>query len=202
MVGAIAWILLWAMLIALAALALLVALPVRLFIHAQTGKPSQFVARVGVLGGIVPAITLVGRDPKGASEAKTRRKAEKKAKKKAEKRQRKPAGAASHGPPAKAWLRGVPQLLGDLLGEIHIENFQAQLIFGFEDPSDTGAMFGFLTPWMYGLASQGQISLQAQPDFGQARLDGVVDATIEVTPGKLIRPILVFVWSAFGRSAR
>lgn len=201
MVGAIAWTVLWVVLIALAALALLVALPVRLFVHAQTGEPSQFVARVGLLGGAVPAITLTDHDRKDASETKKRKKAEKKAKKKAEKR-RKHAGAASQGPPAKAWLQGLPQLLCDLFREIHIERLQAQLIFGFEDPSDTGAMFGLLTPWMYGLSALGQISLLAQPDFGQARLDGVLDATIEVTPGKLIKPVVAYVWSIYGHSAR
>lgn len=202
MLGAIAWIVLWAVLIALAALALLLALPVRLTIHAQSGAPSQLVARVNVLGGAVPAITLVDRDPKTVSEARKRKKTEKKAKKKAEKQRKKQAGETSHGPPVRAWLRGLPRLLCDLLGEVHFERLQAQLIFGFEDPSDTGVLFGYLAPWMYGLAPATGINLQAQPDFAQARLEGVLDATIKVTPGKLIKPIMVYVWSAFGRSAR
>ena len=77
MVGAIAWTVLWVVLIALAALALLVALPVRLFVHAQTGKPSQFVARVGLLGGAVPAITLTGHDRKDASDQEAEKSREK-----------------------------------------------------------------------------------------------------------------------------
>lgn len=193
MMSILAWIFLWAVLIILAVSALLLALPVRITICARSAPSWRFVVRAGLLGGIVPVIPIVDSDRPGVSDAKKQKKAEIRARKKQGRR----AGGRITGPSAQVWLRGIPALLGDLLAEIHFEQLNVQAIFGFEDPSDTGTVFGLLTPWIYGLPPHARISLQAQPDFGQVRLDGRADAAIRVTPARLALPFMSYVWTAF-----
>lgn len=197
MVSILAWIVLWAVLITLAVSALFLALPVRITICARSAPSRRFVVHVGLLGGIVPVISVVDSDRPGMSDAKKQKKAESRARRKARKKQGGRAGGRIMKPSVQVWLRGIPALLGDLLAEIHFEQLEVQAIFGLEDPGDTGTVFGLLTPWMYGLPPHGRISLQAQPDFGQVRLDGRVDAAIRFIPARLVLPFMSYVWTAF-----
>ncbi len=190
MLAVIGWGVLAVLLLSLALAVALVMLPIRVVALARSAPDRALMVRVAPLAGAVPAIAVV--DSKRPAKPKDKEKREqKKAKREARKKR------AGVGPSARDWLRGVPTLLGELLLAIRFGHLRAEIDFGFDDPSDTGAVFGLLTPFLYGCPPVTGIALIARPDFGRARLEGHVEAALDVTPAKLIAPFVRYGWSVF-----
>ncbi|MFN3171600.1 MAG: DUF2953 domain-containing protein [Hyphomicrobiales bacterium] len=181
---------LWAMLGAVVLCLVVLALPVRVAVRAQTTPKKKALVELGLLGGVLPSFTIVDSSRKDAS--KDKQKADKRARKRAKKRDPKSGGSWRS---VQVWIGGVPALLGDLLNLFHVEHLHAEADFGFDDPCDTGVVFGLLTPVLYGLPSNGVIGVQARPDFSQARLEGRFDATVRLIPLQLVAPIVRYLKS-------
>ncbi len=173
---------LW-VLVALAVVILAVlSLPVRLIAHAESEPKLLLSVKASLANGLVPAF------PVYRSDAPSEKEKEKKAKKKSDKAKKR-AGKSGR---KLDWLRAIPRLFADLKKEIAIEHFQAHAIVGLSDPADTGALFGQLAPWRYGLGNWIGCHLELQPDFARARLAGRLDLTVKVTPIRLLPPLIRF----------
>lgn len=187
---------LWTMLGAVVLCLVVLALPVRVAVRAQTTPKKRALVELGLLGGVLPSFTIVDSSRKDASKLKDRtnekQKADKRARKRAKKRDPKHGGSWRS---VQVWIGGVPALLGDLLNVFHVEHLHAEADFGFHDPCDTGVVFGLLTPVLYALPSNGVIGVQARPDFSQARLEGRFDATVRLIPLQLVAPIIRYLKS-------
>lgn len=97
--------------------------------------------------------------------------------------------------------RAAPGLVGGLLRQFRILRIEAEADFGFDDPADTGAVYGLLAPFAFGLPPGTRSSVVLRPDFETPRLSGRIDATVEVTPIRLLPPALRFAWRSFGPAA-
>jgi hypothetical protein len=94
--------------------------------------------------------------------------------------------------------RAVPRLLGDLLGHLRVDRIDAVCEFGFDDPCDTGVVFGLLSPLAHIVPSVSPAHVELRPVFEVACLSGDIDATVRVTPVRLIPPAVRFAWRALG----
>ncbi|MBO6673942.1 MAG: DUF2953 domain-containing protein [Rhizobiales bacterium] len=173
---------LWVLVALAAAILVIVSLPVHLIAHAESEPHLLLTVRASLGNGLVPAFPVYRSD--APSEKKKAKKAKRK-RDKATKREDKPGRKLD-------WMRAIPNLLKDLKKEIAIEHFRAHAIVGLGDPADTGALFGQLAPWRYGLGNWTGCHLELQPDFDQARLAGQLDLTVKVTPIRLLPPLVRF----------
>lgn len=179
--------LLLALLLAILALA---ALPVRFAMTGEIGTAARLRFTIGLLDGAIPALTVYDSAKPG------KRRKEKPRKKKTDK-------DAKH---RKVWkgkgsarMAGeVPTLLRGLLRQVELEEFRFNGRFGTGDPADTGAVFGVLSPILYGFPARRRVSIALEPDFNEACLDGRLRAALRITPITLLPPILRFAWRAFG----
>ncbi|MEQ8658759.1 MAG: DUF2953 domain-containing protein [Hyphomicrobiales bacterium] len=165
---------------------LVLCLPVRFLAHAQTEPHMSLSVRVSLLDGLIPAFPVFdsGESSREKKKAEKKNKAEKKATKRKQ---------SSTKPKQKfAWARATPALINDLRQEVIVERFHACAVFGLADPADTGALFGQLSPWMYGLTGWTHVRLDLRPNFEHACLDGQVDAAVKVTPIRLLPPLVRF----------
>jgi hypothetical protein len=167
------WLVLWVFAALLALLVAALSLPVRIRVNAQS-SPRRILVDTIWLGGLTPPIRVIDSDRRSAGR-KTK------------------ARTKSRGlrwkPP-----RGIPALIGDVLGKFKITQLRAEGEFGFDDPADTGAVFGMLTPLIYGGPQVAGVSVDLRPVFGGRRLAGSLSAAVEVTPAALIPPALRFAW--------
>lgn len=166
----------------LAALAMVLMSPVRLLLCAQSEPHFQLVVRASILGGLVPVISLFDSDHKKPNEKP-------KPKKKTTRQQHR-----KNVKPRLAWAGALPKLLVSLWQALTIEHAAVQAVFGLDDPADTGALFGRLTPWIYGLPPTMHAQLDLQPDFSRTRLTGNLDAAVRFTPIRLVPIVLRFGW--------
>ncbi len=170
-----------ALLLAISALAVL---PVRFAMTGEIGAAARLRLTIGLLGGAIPALTLY-------DSAKPGKPREKKTQKEPKRRK----GWRGKG---SARMAGeVPALLRGLLRQIELEEFRLSGRFGTGDPADTGAVFGMVSPLLYGLPTR-RVSIALKPDFDEACLDGRLRAALRITPITLLPPILRFAWRAFG----
>lgn len=89
-------------------------------------------------------------------------------------------------------------LVKELLKHLHFKRAVIIAEFGFDDPAETGQVYGALLPIMYSVNSPAGFKLVAQPQFDHRCLKGEADVHIHVTPVSLVIPILGFVWQTFG----
>jgi hypothetical protein len=93
-----------------------------------------------------------------------------------------PAGDGPDQSPSKQDRRGVrwqsrvvlsatTRFVADLIRACRVEEVHADLDFGFDDPADTGQVFGLLAPWAYGLNGVAPDALHIRPDFQNTRFD-------------------------------
>ena len=94
--------------------------------------------------------------------------------------------------------RGLPGRVGRLglalLRQVKLEEFHARTAFGFDNPADTGVVYGLLSPILM-LATARGLNLECRPMFEEAGLRGAVSATVHVRPLSVVGPLGAFVLS-------
>lgn len=174
----------WGLLLLLLSVVLLVALPMRVALNGELGEVRRLRVTLGLLGGVVPSIALYDSD-------KPKRPRKNKEKKKAQRRKLLKGGGSL------GMATEFPTLLRELLQRVHLEKLHLRGRFGLGDPADTGAVFGMLTPLIYGLSGRRAV-IELRPDFGDVCLEGRLEAGIRLTPIAFVPPILRYVWRVFG----
>lgn len=187
-------ILLWALLALVLVVLAVLALPVRLRLHAQSFPMGRIRLELGLLGGLVPWIAMAdssrprkARPSAGAGAARPQKA------RTAKKRRRPGRGRAAR------MLRAGPALIGGVLGCVRVDRFHVDCTFGLGDPAETGQVFGALAPFVYGARwGRGAApSVKLTPVFDRACLEGEADVTLAVTPIRLLGPVLRFGWASF-----
>lgn len=109
-------------------------------------------------------------------------------------------GAARRGRAALAALRArgflprAARLARDLRRQVHLPRFFLRARFGFDDPADTGQLYGALVPSLL-LASASGLDVRCQPSFDDAGVEGACGATLHVRPLSVIALGLAFALS-------
>lgn len=89
----------------------------------------------------------------------------------------------------------VKDLVVDLLGRIQFNRLSVDGRFGTGDPAETGEIYGSLTPLIYRAESSfPRLSIEIQPVFGAACLEGQIIGRLRVTPLALVPPLTRFGW--------
>lgn len=184
MLAWIAWTGLALIALVLSAGLLLLATPLRL--EARLSLPSQtpVVARLQLLGGLVPWIDLsrIGSKPPEEKEPGRKR----------------GTGWTVSGTHAGRMARAAPRLLVSLFAAIRFETGRVDVDFGFEDPADTGEAFGQLAPILYGAGPTLPVDLALRPHFNGAILAGQAEGRLRVIPLSFVPPLILFAWRVWG----
>lgn len=99
---------------------------------------------------------------------------------------------------SRNFLRPALRLGADILHAIDLGEVMVDLRFGFDDPAETGEVFGKVAPLVYGLSNSRKIHVNVAPNFHQAALNGRAEMDLILIPAALFVPALRFGWSAFG----
>jgi hypothetical protein len=78
-------------------------------------------------------------------------------------------------------LRQVRRLTSTLLQKVKLQEFHLHTAFGFDDPADTGVVFGLLSPALVMARLRG-LDVDCRPMFLQSGLRGVFSVTVRVRP--------------------
>jgi hypothetical protein len=91
-------------------------------------------------------------------------------------------------------LQRAVRLVIGVLRRVTIRNVQVQASFGFDDPADTGMVYGSLSPLLMIAQAQG-LPVRCEPTFEDASLRGVLRGTVEVRPLSVANTVLAFIVS-------
>lgn len=202
-------VLLWGLLglvaLLLAALVLLLATPVhfRFLVERPEGGNSRFAAEIRVLGGLAPALRIGGDDGSAAdkpaakpAEAPAEGARAERPRAVRKMRMRKRRGLPGGKGVARRMIRALPGLVRGELRRIHVDRLSVDADFGLDDPAETGRLYGWVTPLIYGIRSP-RIALGLRPDFTGPRLSGRAEAAMHLTPAALLGPVISFAWTVF-----
>lgn len=177
-------------------IALVLVMPVRLWIRVDTAAPRPVGVQVQPLGRFGPWIPLAGSKtgheeaPASATDAPET-----------------PDGDAVRKPRRDAgWRRrlgrvtwpDIRALIGGLADAVHLTRLRIDADFGFPDPADTGAAFGLLTPLLYGACPQASRRVALRPVFDGACFAGSGEACFLCRPVDVLGPVLRFGWHVYG----
>ena len=81
-----------------------------------------------------------------------------------------------------------------LFRRIRVRELQARAAFGFDDPADTGMVYGCLSPFLVMADARG-LRVECRPMFLEFGLRGVLRATVAVRPLAVIGTLVGFVLS-------
>ncbi len=176
---------LWLLIAILLLLVAVLCLPVRLRVVAMSEPRYRYQVFVSVLGGQAPELRVY--DSKD-------RKLSRRRKKRPRRPSRKKPNTSVKG---IGWIREVPALIGQLIRAFRIVRVEAEGSFGFDDPADTGILYGYLSPLIHTGGGLPGVTLNLRPDFEHAGLKGKLDALLEVTPVNLLAPAMGFGWRIF-----
>ena len=94
----------------------------------------------------------------------------------------------------RGFLQGVVGLARALLRRMKVERIQLDTSFGFENPADTGFVYGCLSP-VLAIAELRGLNIRCRPMFMEAGLRGAFRATIRVRPLLIVGPMVGFLVS-------
>ncbi|NNJ67327.1 MAG: DUF2953 domain-containing protein [Boseongicola sp.] len=177
-------VLLWGLGLCLGAVLLVIAMPVRLEIDVQKGTRWRFRAALRPFGRFGPRLPLSGR------KGKTDKPPEKRRKRNARRR----LGKMRIDRLAQAGAK----LVGDILRCVRIETATLQMRFGLGDPAETGEVFGYMAPVIYGAGVGQKLSFDVEPVFDRAVLEGQAKLDLSLVPAALLGPLFRFGWTVFG----
>ena len=89
-------------------------------------------------------------------------------------------------------------MVTDLLACVKIRSATIDGKFGLGDPGETGQMYGYLIPFIYGLPPIPPVQIDIEPAFDRAVLTGRLALDISLTPIRLLAPIARFGWAIMG----
>ncbi len=174
---------LWLLIPVFFPLALLIAavvLPVRFRLRAQVDQASRLRLDVHAFGGVTPALCLVDTASK-----------QKKAPHKPEKK----SSAGSKSGISRISESGVLRLVVEVIRQFKFIWLQGEAEFGFDDPADTGAVFGMIAPVVYTGKYGAGFDFDIKPNFNRCCVRGKIDAAVELIPVRIIPPVLRFGWA-------
>lgn len=195
--GLVLAVLLWSLLAVLLLAAGVVLTPLHVRARLASAPPQARIS-VAPFGGMVPIpvfdSTRQGRRTKPEKARRRTEKADRRKKRRATRRER----GGDGGFPFDRALPELPDLLQGLIAAVRFEHLRVDAAVGLDDPADTGALFGMLSPVVYGLGGGARVSLALAPDFDAPGLRGSADAALSVTLARLVPPAVRFGWRVFG----
>jgi hypothetical protein len=94
--------------------------------------------------------------------------------------------------------RGLPGRVGRLawalLRQAKLDEFRVRTAFGFDNPADTGIVYGFLSPLLMIATARG-LNVECRPMFEDSGIRGAVSATVHVRPLSVVGALGAFVFS-------
>ena len=91
-------------------------------------------------------------------------------------------------------LQEVARLSLAMVRHVRLQEFRLQTAFGFDNPADTGVVFGVLAPLVV-LAERRGLPVECRPMFLESGLRGALRATISVRPLAVLGALLAFLLS-------
>jgi hypothetical protein len=91
-------------------------------------------------------------------------------------------------------LRRVGRLAVALGRQVKLEQFHLRTAFGFDDPADTGIVYGCLSPWLV-MASVRGWNVECRPMFLESGLRGTAGGTVQVRPLSVAGALVAFLLS-------
>ncbi|MEL6955001.1 MAG: DUF2953 domain-containing protein [Pseudomonadota bacterium] len=181
MLAALLWTL--AALVGAVLLAVLILLATPLRLEGQLNWPSKapLTVRLKLLGGLTPWIKLPSI-PEAA----------KKPRKEPKERAWRPSAAS-----ISRMAGAAPSLIGACFKRIQFGPAEADLEFGFDDPAETGQLFGHLSPLLHGGGPVLPIALTVRPNFQGQVFAANASGSLSLTPITLVPPLIGFagkVW--------
>lgn len=178
------WLLLGVAVIA-AAIVILLAIPVRLSVRVEQTDHTRAEWRLRWLFGAVD-VRLGGRQSRDGLE--TPEEPDQPKTPKSTRRPRRRRGSVLAVLRTPGFVQRVFRLVPDLIGRLRWEHVSLDATFGFEDPADTGQLYGALSPILVASRAQGW-PIVCRPAFDRAGLEGTCAAAVRVRP-------LAVVWVA------
>lgn len=168
----------------------LLAVPVVLFIDVERTEALEARWRLLWLFGLLDIQSSGGRSaPAAPSRADAARPVRKRRKERG--RGRRMGVAALR---ARGLFNRVVRLAVALLGRVKLERFHLHTVFGFENPADTGFVYGWLSAVLVMVDVYG-LDIRCSPMFLDSGLRGVFHATIRVRPLLVVGTIVAFLLS-------
>ncbi|SMH49273.1 DUF2953 domain-containing protein [Maritimibacter sp. HL-12] len=194
--GALGWILLALLALVLLAVGLLAATPLHLRLAAESGRAQGRVTlEARTLWGRTPPVRLLDTDHPGA---KARREARRPARRRDRETKDKGWSPPISWEQTRRIAQGVPVLVAGEAACIHIDRLDLDARIGTGDPAETGRLFGYAAPLLYGVVRE-TVALRLTPDFERATFEGRADLALHLTPIALLGPIIRLAWSVFVR---
>lgn len=94
--------------------------------------------------------------------------------------------------------RGMPRLIAGEAGRIRVDSLDLDARIGTGDPADTGRLFGYAAPLVYGIARE-TVSLRLIPDFDRAVFEGRAELALHLIPIAVLGPVIQLAWAVFVR---
>lgn len=189
------WILIGLFALVLGGVAVLIATPLHVHLTGKAGDgENRLVLEARTLWGLSPAVRVVDTDR--PRKAKTEKRKDRKPSRKAKKRRHR--GPAITPERLRRAARGMPDLLAGEIARLHVDRLSLETRFGTGDPADTGRIYGWLTPLIYGIPRSSD-ALSIVPDFDRACLVANGEAAVHFTPVALGGPVIRLAWNVFVR---
>ena len=91
-------------------------------------------------------------------------------------------------------LRRLGRLASTLRPHMKLEEFHVRTHFGFDDPADTGVVYGFLSPMLV-MARMRGLNIDCRPMFLESGLTGSAGGTVHVRPLSVLPALIAFLLS-------
>lgn len=189
------------MLVVVATIAVLLALivaslavPVMLVIDARRVDTLEARWRVRWLFGLVDIRSSRGRPALPSSERSDAERSDAALGRKSAKGRRRGARMGIAVLRTRGLLRRVERLALALFRQVKLEDFHLRTAFGFDDPADTGVVYGFLSPLLV-MAGIRRLNVDCRPMFLESGLRGDLRATVRVRPLSVVGPLVAFLLS-------
>ena len=178
--------LLWGLAALLGLVLVALALPIRIAVEAHTTPERRLRLKMALFGGALP-LPAVTAGPAAASPerpAPTRRRARRR--------------RGGRRPALRIVAIPVRKVASDLRSGLRLRRLKVDGRVGLGDPADTGRLWGWTAPLLYGLPMPGSAEIALAPAFGGPALEGTLEAEGEVRLVPLARLGLRVLWALYG----
>ncbi len=91
--------------------------------------------------------------------------------------------------------RRLWKFLRDTLRAITLRDLDMRLRYGFDDPCDTGLLWGYASPLVALLRTLSQVRVEVDLDFEEELFEFQASGSVRVVPARLLSPAVLFVAS-------